>query len=108
MDWISQIRITGLASALFLCLMHQLPEVGIVRWWFYASGIGFSAALVEWYTAGQPASIVKPILFLCLCAQLGCIAAGLLCRRPWVKYVTTLFAAPIAVGLILLIVCGNS
>ena len=36
MDLIAQIRITGFAAALFLCLMVQLPGVVSLRWWFYA------------------------------------------------------------------------
>ena len=106
MDWISQIRITGLASALFLCLMAQLPEVGFLRWWFAASVVGFSAALVEWYAG--PASLVGPIVLLGLCAQLGCIAAGLLWQNLRVKYVQAVVAAPLLFGLIFLAVCGNS
>jgi diguanylate cyclase (GGDEF)-like protein/PAS domain S-box-containing protein len=108
MDLIAQIRITGLAAALFLCLVAQLPEVASLRWWFYASGIGFSAALLEWATAGRLAARVGPILLLCLCVQLGCIAGGLLWQSPKPKYIRSAFAASILLGFILLTVSGSS
>ena len=108
MDLIAQIRITGFAAALFLCLMVQLPGVVSLRWWFYASGIGFSAALLEWSTAGQAEARAAPILFLCLCAQLGCIAGGLLWQSSKSKYAKAALAASILLGFVLLTLSGNS
>ena len=108
MDWIAQIRITGFVAALFLCLVAQLPGVASVRWWFYASGIGFSAALIEWSNGGEAAAHVRPILFLCLCAQMGCIASGLLWQSSRVKYVRATFAASLLLGFLLLTACSSS
>src|SRR5208282_3604454 len=108
MDLIAQIRITGFAAALFLCLMAQLPGVVSLRWWFAASGIGFSAALLEWFTAGAAEPRIGSILFLCLCAQLGCIAAGLLWQSSRLKRAKAAFAASILLGFVLLTLSGGS
>ena len=108
MDLIAQIRITGFAAALFLCLMAQLPAVVPLRWWFSATGIGFCAALLDWSIGGPAEPRVASILFLCLCAQLGCIAAGLLWQSSKLKHAKAAFAASILLGFLLLTVSGNS
>jgi hypothetical protein len=47
MDSIVQLWIAGFSAALFLCLAVQLPRVTSLRWWFFASGTGFLASLLE-------------------------------------------------------------
>ena len=108
MDLIAQIRITGLAAALFLCLMAQLPGLVSVRWWVSATGLGFGAALLEWFSSGPAEPRVASILFLCLCAQLGCIAAGLLWQSSKIRHAKAAFAASILLGFVLLSMAGNS
>ena len=108
MDLIAQIRITGFAAALFLCLMAQLPGVISLRWWFSASGLGLCAALLDWSLGGPAEPRVSSILLLCLCAQLGCIAAGLLWQSSRLKQAKAAFAASIPLGFLLLALSGNS
>jgi diguanylate cyclase (GGDEF)-like protein/PAS domain S-box-containing protein len=108
MDWIAQVRLTGLAAALFLCLLAQLPGAGFVRWWFYASSFGFVAAVVGWSTEGQPAERVSAVLLLCLFAQLGCIASGLLWQSAKSRYANASLASCVLGGFLLLAVIGRS
>jgi hypothetical protein len=107
MDWIPQLWITGFAAAIFLCFMAQLPKVVYLRWWFCASGIGLSAALLEWASRGQPAAIIGPALILCLCAQMGCIVGGLVRQNSKSKYAWAVFGASI-LGSSVLLISGNS
>jgi len=108
MDWIAQIRLTGLAAALFLCLLAQLPGVGFVRWWFYASSFGFVAAVVGWSSGSQPGEQVSAALLLCLFAQLGCIASGLLWQNSKSRYANAALGGCLMGGFLLLAVSGNS
>jgi diguanylate cyclase (GGDEF)-like protein/PAS domain S-box-containing protein len=106
MDLIAQIRITGFAAALFLCMV--VPGVASLRWWFYATGFGFSASLLEWAAARQPSAHLGPILLLCLCAQMGCIARGLLWQISKLRYFQPVFAVILLLAFILLTLSGNS
>ncbi len=79
-----------------------------MRWWFYASAIGFSVSLLEWFTARHAGAYLGSIFLLCFCAQMGCIAHGLLWQSSKSKYLKFVFAASILLGFILLILSGNS
>jgi len=108
MDLIAQIRITGLAAALFLCLMAQLPGVISLRWWFSAAGIGFCAALLQGFSTSPAEPQITTALFLCLCAQLGCIAAGLLWQSSKLRQAKAALAASILLGFVLLTLANGS
>ena len=49
-----------------------------------------------------------PFFYSCLCAQMGCIAHGLLWQSSKSKHLKFVFAASILLGFILLILSGNS
>ncbi len=104
MDFIAQIGITGIAAALISCLVAQLPN----RWWFYATGIGLSASLLERFAEGWSPAILGPILLVCICAQMGCIGRGLLWKRPQLNYFKYAISVSILLGLALLILFANS
>ena len=81
MDLIVQLCLIGFGAALYLYLVAQLPGGASPRWWFFASGVGLLVSILEWMTAEKSVEGVESIIFLCLCAQLGCIARGLVGHR---------------------------
>jgi PAS domain-containing protein len=108
MNWLAQIWINGFAAALFLCLVAQLPEVVSLRWWLGATGIGFCAALLQWAAGRASLALIAPLLFLCLVAQLGCVLCGLLWYSSRARYVKFALGGSLALGVLLLFLCGGS
>jgi len=108
MDWLAQIWIHGFATALFLCLVAQLPNVVSLRWWLGATSLGFCAALLQWAVGRASLALVAPLLFLCLVAQLACVLCGLLWYGSRARYVKFALGGSLALGVLLLFLCGSS
>ena len=107
MDATAQVWIYGCASALFFCLALQQPSVAALRWWIGASGIGLAAALLESIPA-VPGELLGSLVLLCLCAQMGCIVCGFLCRSSQRQDVRHVWAASLLPGLRFLIWSGGA